>query len=98
MPHIEEMSNWRYTNDEIARLGNALYDREVAPRITAQDASRFVAIDVDSGAFEIDADELSAVRRLRAAHPDAQILLRRVGVPYLRRFSPRFRPRPERPA
>ncbi len=92
------MAKLRYTHDEIARLGNAMYDREVAPRTTAQDASRFVAIDVDSGAFEIDADELSAARRLRAGHPDAQIWLRRVGVPYLHRFSPRFHPRPERPA
>ncbi len=98
MPDLEGMSNWRYTSDEMARLGNALFDREVAPRITAQDASRFVAIDVDSGAFEIDADELSAVHRVRAGRPDSQIWLRRVSVPYLRRFSPRFSPRPERPA
>lgn len=92
------MSTRRYTSDEIARLGDAMYDQEVAPRTTAKDAGRFVAIDVESGAFEIDADELAAALRVRAGHPDAQIWLRRVGVPYLHRFSPRFRAMPERPA
>lgn len=89
------MSNSRYTRAEIARLGDSMYDRIVAPRITARDASRFVAIDVDSGAFVIDADELTAARRLRAGNPDAQVWLRRVGAPYLHRFSLRTRPRPE---
>jgi hypothetical protein len=64
-----------YTPDEIARRGDAVYDREVAPRTTERDAGRFVAIDVDSGAFEIASDELAAAHGLRERYPAAQIWL-----------------------
>jgi hypothetical protein len=87
-----------YTPEEIARRGDAVYDREVAPLTREGDDERFVAIDVVSGAFEIASDELTAAHGLRARHPDALIWLRRVGVPYLHRFSPRARPQPRRPA
>jgi hypothetical protein len=83
------MVNPSYTPDEIALRGDAVYDREVAPRTTERDAGRFVAIDVDSGAFGIASDELAAAHGLRARVPAARIWLRRVGVPYLHRFSPR---------
>jgi hypothetical protein len=81
-----------HTRSEIARLGDELFDRVVAPATTPDQDRLFVAIDVDSGAFEIAADELSAGRAVLARHPDAQIWLRRVGEPYLHRFSPRVRP------
>ena len=81
-----------YTRAEIARLGDELFDRVVAPGTTPDQDRLFVAIDVDSGAFEIAADELSAGRAVLARHPDAQLWLRRVGMPYLHRF-PGFAPR-----
>lgn len=80
-----------HTRSEIARLGDELFDRVVAPGTTPDQDRLFVAIDVDSGAFEIAADELSAGRAVLARHPDAQLWLRRVGEPYLHRFSPRVR-------
>jgi hypothetical protein len=55
----------------------------MAPRTTERHAGRFVAIDVDSGAFEVASDELAAAHGLRARYPAAQIWLRRVDVPYL---------------
>jgi len=76
----------RFAPDDIARLGDSIYDREVAPHAAPEDAASFVAIDVDSGAYEIAPDELSAIDRLRARKPDAQVWLRRVGAPYTHRF------------
>lgn len=92
------MVKLRYSLDEIARLGDEVYERDVLPTVTAKDAGRYVAIDVESGAFEIGADELSAAHGLLARKPDAQVWLQRVGVRYLHRFSPRIRPRHGRPA
>lgn len=74
-------------------MGDSLYDSVVAPRVSAEDAGRFVAIDVDSGAFEIGPDELSAIDGLRARKPDAEVWLQRVGVRYTHRFGPRAYPR-----
>jgi len=80
------MDRPRHSPDDIARLGDSLYDREIAPRVKPEDAASFIAIDVDSGAYEIAPDELSAIDRLRARKPDAQLWLRRVDAPYTHRF------------
>jgi hypothetical protein len=86
------MVKLRYTAEELARLGDALFEREVAPYISTEDAGCFVAIDVESGAYEIDHHELTAIHRLFARKPDAQIWLRRVDKLYTHRFGPRANP------
>ena len=81
----------RYSKEEFARRGEELYKRDVSRGLTSDDEGRFVAIDIDTGAFEIDADELAASDRLLARIPKAQIWLRRVGSRHARRFGPRDR-------
>jgi hypothetical protein len=49
----------------------------------------FVLIDVNSGDFEIDRDELAASQRLRERRPTARIWMRKVGSPHARRFGGR---------
>lgn len=81
----------RYTKEEFAERGNDLYEREVHPRLNPEDAGKFVAIDIETGAFECDADEIVASNRLLARHPEAQIWFRLVGSSHTRRFGPRSR-------
>ena len=50
---------------------------------------KIVAIDLETGDFEIDAREIPACNRLEARHPDAQIWIVRVGSRYVRRFGGR---------
>jgi hypothetical protein len=47
----------------------------------------FLAIDIETGEYEIDANEMAACDRLEARVPDAQIWLRRVGSRFARRFG-----------
>jgi hypothetical protein len=82
----------RYSKEEFARRGDALYESAVRPAVGAADEVDFVVIDIETGAFEVDADEQAATDRLLARHPDAQIWLRRVGSRYARRFGGRGRP------
>jgi hypothetical protein len=77
----------RYSKEELARLGDAIYDTDVRPNLKAEDDGKFVAIDVDNGAFEIDADELTACDKLRARAPRAQIWLMRIGSRYVHRLG-----------
>jgi hypothetical protein len=77
----------RYSKEEIAQRGDSIYRADVLPRLTADDQVKFAAIDVDSGIFELDADELTACDRLRARVPDPQIWLVKVGTRYLHRFG-----------
>jgi hypothetical protein len=81
----------RYSKEEFARRGNDIYEREIQPHLSDEDAGKFVAIDIETGAFETDADEIAASRRLLARNPEAQIWFRLVGSPHTRRFGPRSR-------
>ena len=80
----------RYSIEEFARRGDEIFERDIAPHLGEEDPAKFVVIDIESGAYEIDEDELAASDRLRARKPDAQVWLRRVGSRYARHFGPRF--------
>ncbi len=69
----------RYTREEFARRGDLIYTRTVSPRIRGEDDGKFVAIDIETEAFEVDRDDFTATDRLLGRRPDAQIWLTRVG-------------------
>ena len=81
----------RYSKEEHGRRGTALYEQQVRPQVEAGNLGRIVALDVDTGAFEVADDTLTASRRLLARHPDAQIWCVRIGHPAVHRFGPRVR-------
>ena len=77
----------RYSKEEFARRGDEIYERVLRPTLERENESRFVAIDIETGAYEIDADELAASDRLLDRVPNAQIWLRRIGSRYAHRFG-----------
>jgi hypothetical protein len=81
----------RYSKEEFARRGNEIYERDLKPRFSVEDDGKFVAIDIETGAYEIDADEIAASDRLLARNPEAQIWLRLIGSRHTRRFGPRIK-------
>ncbi|HEX3130662.1 MAG TPA: hypothetical protein VH394_25210 [Thermoanaerobaculia bacterium] len=81
----------RYSKEEFARRGDEIYERDVLPGLTAADEGKFVLIDIESGDYEVDRDEIAASDRLFARRPDAQVWFRQVGSRYARRFGPRFK-------
>lgn len=83
----------RYGKEEFARRGDTIYERDIRHTVEEEGKGKFVAIDVETGAYEVDADELAASDRLSARVPGAQIWLKRVGYRYVRRFGPRPHPR-----
>jgi hypothetical protein len=81
----------RYSKEEFARRGDAIYERDIGPHMKSGDEGKYVVIDIETGAYEIDADELGASDRLMARVPSAQTWLRRIGSRYARRLGPRPR-------
>jgi hypothetical protein len=77
----------RDSKEEIARRGDSIYESDIIPRLTAEDEGKFAAIDVESGNYELDADELAACDKLSARVPEPQIWLVKVGTHYLHRFG-----------
>ena len=79
----------RYSKEEFARRGQEIYERTIRPQVEAGNEGKFVAIDIETGAYEIDTDDYTATERLLAREPDAQIWLLRVGHPAAYRIGPR---------
>ena len=57
--------------EEIARLGDEIYERDIRPQVEADHDGEIVSIDVDSGSWAIGGNILDAVDRLRAQRPEA---------------------------
>ena len=77
----------RHSKEEFAQRGDEIYNRVIRPQFEEGNKGKFVAIDIETGAWEMDADELAAGDRLTARIPDAQTWMIRVGYHSLRRFS-----------
>lgn len=77
----------RYDKEEFARRGDALVASKVRPNLTEADEDKFVAIDIETGEYELDRNEMKAVDRLRKRVSDPQIWLVHVTDGYLHRFS-----------
>jgi hypothetical protein len=77
----------RYSKEEFARRGDAIYDNNLRSILEKTNEGKFVAIDIETGAYEVDGNELAAADRLLARVPNAQIWVRRIGSRYARHFG-----------
>lgn len=77
----------RYSREEFARRGQEIYDRVIRPALQPSDENKFVAIDIESGSYEMDPNDYTAVDRLLKRLPEAQIWLMRVGHRAAHRFG-----------
>jgi prophage tail gpP-like protein len=78
------------SDEEFARRGNALFEEHVRPHVdVAEDAHKFVAIDIETGEYAIDESEVEATDRLieRCADAEGRIWLRRVGYEHAHRLG-----------
>ncbi len=79
----------RYSKEEFAQRGDEIYETQVRPQVEAGNHGKIVAIDLETGDFEVDSSEIAACDRLEARHPNAQIWIVRIGSRYVRRFGGR---------
>ena len=68
---------------EIGRLigqrGQALYDQQIRAQVEQDHRGKFLILDVNTGDYEIDAEDLTASERLLARRPEALLFGARVG-------------------
>ena len=53
-------SKRRYSKEEFARRGDAIVESKVRPDLTAADKDKFIAIDFETGKYELDQNEMKA--------------------------------------
>ena len=81
------------SKEEFARRGDEFYEKKIRPKLRTKDEGKFAAIDIETGIFEIDEDELAACDRLRSRAAQAQIWIVRVGSRSVHRFGGHVRRR-----
>jgi hypothetical protein len=79
--HAMPSAETNRTPEEFARIGTDVYERQVKPLLRAEDDGKYVAVDVRTGAYEVNDDDYLAVMQLQARIADADIWLARAGEP-----------------
>ncbi|NEQ95374.1 MAG: hypothetical protein F6K30_01360 [Cyanothece sp. SIO2G6] len=79
----------RYSKEEFARRGDEIYETQVRSQVEAGNDGKIVAIDIETGAFELADDTMVATRQLYKRVPDAQPWVVRIGHRAVHRFGAR---------
>ena len=81
------MAHPRYTSDEIVQRGKEIYERELRAQVETGNEGKVLVIDIESGEYEMDSDELAAAHRALAKHPGAALFGMRIGYPALAKIG-----------
>ena len=69
----------RYSKEEFAQRGDEIYESQVRSQVEPGNHGKIVAIDIETGAFELADEILTATHRLFERVPDAQPWIVRIG-------------------
>ena len=83
------MRDRSYSTEEVVRRGREIYEREVRTAVEDSHDGEFVVVDVTTGAWEVDEDDVAASDRVLARNPDAMLYFARVGRPAAYRLGAR---------
>lgn len=79
----------RYSKEEFAKRGDELYETQVRSQVEKANHGKIVAIDIETGAFEIADEILDATSKLFKRIPEAQPWIVRIGHRAVHRFGAR---------
>jgi hypothetical protein len=85
------MASAQLSTKEAARIGRRIYDREIREKVETKHRGKFLFVDIDTGDYEFDADQVAAGERLRERHPDSLLYMVRIGYPTAVKFGPRLK-------
>ena len=76
---MKRMRDGTYTTEEVVRLGREIYEHKIRAHVEASHDGEFVVVDLTTGAWKIDEDDVVASERILAKNPDAVLYFARVG-------------------
>jgi hypothetical protein len=79
----------RYSKEEFARRGDEIYESQVRQQVEEGNHGKIVAIDIETGEFELADDTMVATRQLYERLPNAQPWVVRIGYRAVHRFGAR---------
>jgi len=75
------MTYSKYTPEEVEARGQALYEQQIRSAVEPEHKGKFLVMDVETGEYEIDEDDLNATKRAVLKRPDAVLYGLRIGYP-----------------
>lgn len=78
---IRQMPYTKYSPAEVESRGEGIYAQQIRHKVEAQNKGRFLVVDIETGEYEIDEEDLEATRRALAKRPDAVLYGLRIGHP-----------------
>ena len=79
----------RYSKQEFAERGTELYENQIRSQIEDGNDGKIVAIDIETGCFELADETMQATKQLYERVPDAQPWVLRIGYRAVHRFGAR---------
>lgn len=80
------------TKEEVVRLGREIYERDIQTKVETEHDGEFLVVDVTTGSYEVDENDVAASDRTLEKNPDAVLYLMRVGHPAAYRIGAGFTP------
>lgn len=67
------------TPQEVAQRGTEIYEQQIKAQVEDGNRGKFLVINIETGEYEIDADDVLAAKRAKFRFPDAPLFTLRVG-------------------
>lgn len=84
------MTYANYLPDEVESRGEEIHERQIRQNVEAGNKGKFVVIDIVTGEYEVDEDDLQATKRALAKRSDAVLYGLRIGYPTAYNLSGHF--------
>jgi hypothetical protein len=75
------MAYAKYSPQQVESRGEAIYEQTVRSEVEEGNQGSFVVIDIETGKYEVDVDDLQATKRILARRPNAVLYGLRIGHP-----------------
>ncbi len=69
----------RFTKDQIVDKGIEIYNRQLRSKLESENIGKFLIIDIETGDYEMDDDDVLAYKRAMTKHPDGARFGMRIG-------------------
>ena len=79
-----------YTSKEVASRGETIYRQQIRDKVEPKHKGKFLVIDIETGEYEMNADDLIATKCLLAKHPSAVVYGLQIGFPTAYRIGGHF--------
>ncbi len=73
------MADAKYSREEVAERGEAIYEQHIRTNVESESKGKYLVLDIETGEFEVDQDDLVATKRMIAKRPDAVLYGLRIG-------------------